>query len=59
MRLLAEIGVRFGALDEAEFLLESAVEFEPDTTQLRLDYIKVLRQTPEVSKCRRASETAL
>ena len=44
MRLLAQIGARFGVLEDAEFLLESAVEFEPDYTQLRLDYIKVLRQ---------------
>ena len=44
MRLLAEIGTRFGVLEDAEFLLESAIEFEPDNTQLRLDYIQVLRK---------------
>lgn len=44
MRLLAEIGVRFGALDEAEFLLESALAFAPDNIQVRLDYIAVLRK---------------
>ncbi|WP_417483215.1 tetratricopeptide repeat-containing sulfotransferase family protein [Maricaulis sp.] len=44
MRLLAEIGVRLGVLDDADFLLESAVEFEPDNIQLRLDYIQVLRK---------------
>lgn len=44
MRLLAEIGVRFGVMEDAEFLLESAIEFDPDNTQLRLDYIQVLRK---------------
>ncbi|MBK5911894.1 hypothetical protein CCR85_10380 [Rhodothalassium salexigens] len=48
MRLLAEIGERFNALDEAEFLLESAAEFDPDNTQVRLDYIKVLRKRQKV-----------
>ncbi len=44
MRLLAEIGARFGILDEAEFLLESAVEFDPENIQVRLDYIQILRK---------------
>ncbi|WP_339332738.1 sulfotransferase [uncultured Maricaulis sp.] len=44
MRLLAEIGSRFGVLEDADFLLESAIEFEPDNTQLRLDHIQVLRK---------------
>lgn len=44
MRLLAEIGMRFGVFEEADFLLESAVEFSPDDVQLRLDYIQILRK---------------
>lgn len=44
MRLLAEIGSRFGILEDADFLLESAIGFEPDNTQLRLDYIQILRK---------------
>ena len=44
MRLLADIGVQLGILDDAEFLLESAAEFEPDNVQVRLDYIQVLRK---------------
>jgi tetratricopeptide (TPR) repeat protein len=44
MRLLAEIGQRLGALDEAEFLLESAVVFEPNNHKARIDYIQVLRK---------------
>lgn len=44
MRLLAKIGIEFGILDDAEILLESAVEFSPDDVQLRFDYIDVLRR---------------
>lgn len=44
MRLLADIGVRFGVLDDAEFLLESAVEFAPDDPRVRIDYINTLRK---------------
>jgi len=44
MRLLADIAEKFGSMNEAEFLLESAVEFEPNNIQLRLDYIQVLRK---------------
>ena len=31
-------------LEDADFLLESALAFEPDNTQLRLDHIQVLRK---------------
>ncbi|MDA0979135.1 MAG: tetratricopeptide repeat protein, partial [Proteobacteria bacterium] len=44
MRLLADIGARLGVLDDAEFLLESAVAFQPDHVQVRMDYIHVLRK---------------
>ncbi|TNE38591.1 MAG: tetratricopeptide repeat protein [Alphaproteobacteria bacterium] len=44
MRLLADIGVRLGVLDDAEFLLESAVGLSPKNVQLRIDYIQVLRR---------------
>jgi tetratricopeptide (TPR) repeat protein len=44
MRLLADIGMRLGVLDDAEFLLQSAVEFEPDNLQLRIDYVQALRK---------------
>jgi tetratricopeptide (TPR) repeat protein len=44
MRLLAEIGQQLGALDEAEFLLESAVVFEPANHKAHIDYIQVLRK---------------
>jgi tetratricopeptide (TPR) repeat protein len=44
MRLLAEIGVRLSVLDDAEFLLRSARDLEPDNIQVRLDFIGVLRK---------------
>ncbi|WP_210432179.1 tetratricopeptide repeat-containing sulfotransferase family protein [Iodidimonas gelatinilytica] len=44
MRLLAEIGVRMGVLEDADFLLESALALDPDNKQVRLDYIQVLRK---------------
>ncbi len=44
MRLLAEVGNRLGVLDDAEFLLESAVEFAPDDMAVRIDYIRILRK---------------
>lgn len=44
MRLLADIAFRLGAMEEAEFLLDSAMEFNPDEAQLKLDHIKVLRR---------------
>ena len=44
MRLLAELGSRFGVYEDAEFLLENAAAFDPDNVQVRLDYIQVLRR---------------
>ncbi|MFT4767299.1 MAG: tetratricopeptide (TPR) repeat protein [Glaciecola sp.] len=42
MRLLADIGSRLGALEEANFLLESACELAPSDTALKIDLIRVL-----------------
>ncbi|MFK7915224.1 MAG: sulfotransferase [Pseudomonadales bacterium] len=44
MRLLADIGVRLGVLEDAEFLLESALAFAPDNVRVRMDYVQVLRK---------------
>ena len=44
MRELADIGSRLGVLEDAEFLLESAVTFEPDYTPARMDYVQILRK---------------
>lgn len=55
MRLLADIGLRLGVLDDAEFLLESAVAFEPDNVPARIDYVQALRKR---QKFERALEEA-
>lgn len=44
MRLLANLGVRLHVLDDAEFLLESALEFDPDFLLARIDYVDVLQR---------------
>lgn len=44
IRLLADIGVRLGILEDAEFLLESAVDFAPDDLQVQMEYVQVLRK---------------
>ncbi len=50
MRLLADIGVKLGVAEDAEILLESAVGFEPNNVQLRLDYIQVLRKRQKFAR---------
>ena len=42
MRLLARIGMKLEVLDDAEFLLESVLEFAPDYHAARYDYAQVL-----------------
>lgn len=42
MRLLARIGMKLGVLDDAEFLLESVLEFDPDYHAARHNYAEVL-----------------
>lgn len=48
MRLLAEIGVKLGVLEDAEFLLQSAVELASNNpvmqTILKIDLLQVLRK---------------
>ena len=44
MRLLAELGVRAHAMEEAEFLLESCAVLRPDYLPARFDYIKLLNK---------------
>lgn len=56
MRLLAEIGSRLGVLDDAEFLLQSAVTFAPDNMQLRLDYIQTLRKRQKFARALEQAE---
>ena len=58
MRLLADIGLRLSAFEEAEFLLESALEFAPDNIQVRLDYIAVLRKRQQYRDALSTGENA-
>ena len=44
MRLLADIGNKLQILDDAEYLLESCVEFYPNFYRARLDYVQVLHK---------------
>ncbi|MFT4825311.1 MAG: tetratricopeptide (TPR) repeat protein, partial [Cryomorphaceae bacterium] len=50
MRLLAEIGNQLQILDDAEFLLESCVEFYPDYPRARMDYVHVLHKRQKFEK---------
>ena len=50
MRLLADIGLKFGVLSDAEFLLQCAVEFAPNDDQIRIDYVQVLRKRQYFTK---------
>jgi tetratricopeptide (TPR) repeat protein len=44
MRLLARIGLKLDILDDAEFLLESVLDFSPKYHLARHDYVRVLLQ---------------
>mgnify|MGYP001166349480 FL=1 len=50
MSLLAEIANRLGYFDDAEFLLEKAVEFKPKDGDLRMKYAAILRKKQKFSK---------
>lgn len=59
MRLLADIGVKLSILDDAEFLLESALVFEPENPFARLDYINVLHQRQKYAQSLEQAQTLL
>ena len=59
MRLLADIGMRLGVLDDAEFLLESAGKLEPENIQVRIDYIQVLRKRQKFERAREEAQQLL
>ena len=50
MRLLAKLGTLLYVLDDAEFLLESCLEFSPEFHEARYDYIRVLHQRQKYEK---------
>ena len=56
MRLLAKIGLKLGILDDAEFLLESAIAFAPKNVQLQLDFIDVLRRRQKFERAHEEAE---
>jgi len=50
MRLLAELGTKFQILDDAEFLLASCLQFDPNFKRARLDYVHVLHKRQKFHK---------
>ena len=56
MRLLALIASEQGMLDDAEFILESAVEFEPTNERVRLSYVDVLHKRQKYDKSLKQAE---
>ncbi|MBT8148265.1 MAG: sulfotransferase, partial [Gammaproteobacteria bacterium] len=59
MRLLADVGMRLGVLEDAEFLLESAAAFAPENVQVKIDYIQALRKRQKFAKALEASKALL
>ena len=50
MRLLAEVATRNKTYDEAEFLLESCVEFHPAHKNARIQYVNILMRVQKFAK---------
>lgn len=50
MRLLAEIATRSNVYDDAEFLLESCVEFAPEHRNARIQYVNILIKAQKFHK---------
>ena len=59
MRLLADIGSRLGVHEDADFLLETAIELDPDNVQLRIDHIQVLRKRQKFAAALNQAKTLL
>ncbi len=59
MRLLAMIGEHLGVLMDAEFLLETALELEPDNGRVRYDYANLLLKMQKFEKARQETGTLL
>ncbi len=57
MRLMALIASDQGMVDDAEFILESALEFEPANDRVRLSYIDVLHKRQKYDKSLAQAET--
>jgi len=59
MRLLAEIATRNNVFDDAEFLLESCVEFEPEHRNARIQYVNILLRTQKFHKAHEEAKVLL
>ena len=59
MRLLAEIATRNRTFDEAEFLLESCVEFHPTHRDARIQYANILMRMQKFAKAYEQAELLL
>ncbi len=59
MRLLAEIATRNRAYDEAEFVLESCVEFHPEHRNARLQYVNILMRMQKFARAHEQAERLL
>jgi tetratricopeptide (TPR) repeat protein len=59
MRLLAQIGMKLDILDDAEFLLESVLVFDPAYTLARYDYCNVLLRRHRHAKALQEVDTLL
>ena len=56
MRLLAEIATRSKVYEDAEFLLESCIEFEPGHRNVRIQYVNVLLRMQKFDKAYEQAE---
>ena len=56
MRLLAQIGAHFNVHDEAEFLLESAVVFDPANIGAHFDYVGTLQKRQKLPQALEQAE---
>ena len=59
MRLLADIAIRHGVLEDAEFLLESAVAFDPSHQRARIDYVQALSKRQRYQQASNEAKTLL
>ena len=59
MRLLADIGMRLGVLDDAELLLKGATALDSENIRAHIDYIKVLRKRQKFEPAREQAERLL
>lgn len=59
MQLLAEIGIKLKAYNEAEFLLESCIELYPEQLSVRAEYILLLSKLGKFAKAKAQAEFLL